>query len=104
MKILNKDSLIHILHLFIILFCWLSPFFLPWKLILAGILVYYLQNIFFKGCIISYLQFGNHEETMYSYFFTKLRINFNRLKLRFVTDHVFPWLILLVALIYQKII
>ena len=101
MKIFNKNALVHVLHFLIILFCWLSPFILSWKLILVGILLYYLQNIFLKGCLVSYLQFGNHEETMYSYYLTKLHINFNRKKLRFVTDHIFPWVILLIALIYQ---
>ena len=99
---MNKKNLLHFVHLVIILLCWASPFFLPWKFILFGIVLYYLQNIFLKGCIVSYLQFGDHEETMYSYYLTKLGVHFNRKRLRFVTDHIFPWTILLIALIYQS--
>jgi hypothetical protein len=61
----NKNFL-HFFHLVIILACWASPFYLPWQIILIAVIAYYAQNIFLKGCVISKLQFGNNDETMYS--------------------------------------
>ncbi len=100
----TKSFLLHFFHFAIIVACWTSPFYLAWQIIFILIVFYYLQNIFLGGCVISKLQFGNNDETMYSYFLTKLKINYNKKKLRFITDHIFPWLILLIALWYQKIL
>lgn len=99
-----KKTYFHLLHLLIIIACWTSPFYLPWYVILVLILAYYFQNLFLGGCVISKMQFGTNEETMYSFFLSKLHIQFNKKILRFVTDHIFPWIILLIALIHQKII
>ena len=102
----KKDfGIIFWVHLLIILAIYSSPFWVDWKIIAVGIGVYYLQLILFKNCILTTLQFNEKERdtTFYSYYLTKLGFNINKTKLRLFLDYIMPWLILAVALPWQKL-
>jgi hypothetical protein len=101
----NKDfGLIFYLHLVLILAIWSSPFWLNWKTILFFIFLYYLELFFFGNCILTTLEFNELERntTFYSHYLEKLGFKFNKRKLSIFLDYIFPWLILGLALIYQK--
>ena len=87
-------------HLILIILIWTAPFFVSWKIILPFIFLYYLQLVIFGDCIITKKQFKTkkREMTFYSYILEKAGFNFNRKKVRYLADYVFPWIILAIAL------
>ena len=93
-------------HLILIILIWASPFFINWKIILFFILLYYLQLIIIGDCIITKKQFKTkkRETTFYSFLLERIGFKFNRKKIRYLADYIFPWLILFIALLYQLIL
>ncbi|MFH0856711.1 MAG: hypothetical protein V1860_02330 [bacterium] len=90
----------------LIILCWASPFFLNWKLILLGIAVYYLQIILLKEDFFTKMNFGSKERgeiTFYSYVLEKIGIKIDRKRMQLIADFIFPWVILLIAIYWQKI-
>lgn len=96
-------GLVFWVHLILIVLLWTSPFWLSWKLILAGIFVYYLQLIIFKDCILTKAQFETKKRstTFYWYYLTKLGFKLDKEKVRFAADYYFPWIILGISLVWQ---
>ena len=47
-----------ILHLIILLAALTSPLWIDWKIIIVGYLIYILQKYLFKGCLLSFAEFG----------------------------------------------
>lgn len=91
----------------LILLCWTSPFFLDWKLILMGILIYYIQLVFLQEDFMTKKNFGTKkrgEMTFYSFVLEKIGIRINRKKMQLTADLIFPWVIFLMALYWQKLI
>jgi hypothetical protein len=54
-------KLIQLIHLIILLSALSSPFWIDWKIILAGYLIYILQKYIFKGCLLSFAEFGSDQ-------------------------------------------
>jgi len=91
------------LHLLLILAIWSSPFWMPWKLIILGIALYYLQLLLVGDCILTKRQFESpkREMTFYAHLLEGLGFHFNRRKVRLVADYVMPYIILGIALLRQ---
>jgi len=87
----------------IVIFMWSSPFYLSWKIILVFILLYYLQLFLFGDCILIKKQFNTkkREMTIYTQILENFGFKVNRKTLVFISDYVFPWIILIFALIWQ---
>jgi hypothetical protein len=84
-----------------------APFWLDWKLIIAGIILYYLQILIFGGCILTYAQYGKWNETFSGRSIIWLGSKFGfRLRMysikRFLD--ILPFAYILIALIYQLIL
>ncbi|VVB80496.1 Uncharacterised protein [uncultured archaeon] len=102
---MRKESLV-LIHTLLVILVWLSPFWLDWKIILAGIFLLILQEIVFKGCILTNLQFSKKinkkvEDTMYSYYLEKLGLKPNKRKIRFLARNIFPWIIFIISILWQ---
>jgi len=92
-----------LLHLVIIFFVYISPFILDWKLILILIILYYLQLLIFGNCILTIKQFAEQKRdtTFYSHVLSKLGFYPDKRTVRITVDYYIPWIILVVALIWQ---
>lgn len=51
-------KLLAILHAFLLAASIFSPLWIDWKIIVIGCVLYILQKWVFKGCILSFAQFG----------------------------------------------
>ena len=103
MKITNSKISLFFQFLLIVL-VWSSPFWLSWKLILAGIFIYYLQLIVFKEDFFTKRNFntkGRGEMTFYSFVLEKIGINIDRKRMQLISDYIFPWIIFAVAYYWQ---
>ena len=98
-----KGTLIGGVHLTLILAAYSSPFWLSWKLIALGVAIYWLQVIDFGGCLLNSPQYGHQGGYFYKHLLTALDISFNEKKLRFTLDWIIPLVILILALIIQRI-
>ena len=103
---MKKDfGLIFWIHLILILLVYVSPFLFSWKLILIGVLYIYFQEIFLKGCFLTYAQFGKDTDmTFYYRYLTLLGFKVNKKKLKFFMAWIMPWIILGIALIFQEVL
>jgi hypothetical protein len=103
---MKKFEPINYLHLFIIILAWSSPLWLDWKLIIAGILIYYIQLLIFGNCILTKLEFASkiREMTFYSYLLEKVGFKFNRAIIIILADYVFPYVILGLSLMIQIVL
>jgi len=89
-------------HLILILIAYSSPFLFSWKLILLGVVVLLTQFVVLKKCILTTLQFGDKKYiTFYTLYLEKLGLKFNRKKLYILMRYIMPFIVLLVALIWQ---
>jgi hypothetical protein len=104
-----KKELLVTIHTLLIILVWTSPFWLDWKLILGGIFLLIIQNIIFRGCILTNLQFSKKinkkvDDTMYSYYLEKLGFNPNKKKIKLLARYIFPIIILGITIIWQIIL
>ena len=98
-----KKPLLGLLHLSLILCAYSSPFWLDWRLILFGILLYYAQNMISGGCILTKAQFGSNQEGFYYHYLKKLGLRLDQRQTNFVVDYVIPVIILSVAILCQEV-
>lgn len=101
-----KNKLVAIIHLLFIILAYSSPFWLDWKLIALGISLYIIQIIFFKTCILSYIQFENKNISFVGIGIEKflgiLNIKIKHSNIRLFLNYLLPILILLMAYILQN--
>ena len=92
-----------LLHLVIIIFVYISPFILDWKIILILIAIYYLQLIVFGNCVLTIKQFKERtrDTSFYSHVLNKLGFYPNKKTVRIIVDYYIPWIILLIAFVWQ---
>lgn len=102
-KIEDKSTLVITLHIIIIALAYSSPFWLDWRLVTTGIILYYVQITIFGGCLLSLAQFKGEKISFHEWYFTKWGIAVNRAKLKFFLDRVLPFVFLALALIAQLI-
>ncbi len=105
MKTKSNFGLIFWIHLFFIIIAYASPFLLNWKIVLFGVILIYIQNFVFQGCLLTHAQFGKDPYiTFYHKYLTLLGFRINKYKLKFFMAWIMPIIILLVAIIWQLIL
>jgi len=101
-----KEEIFAGMHTIIILLAWLSPFWLDWKIIIACLILYFLQIFIFKSCILTNIQFKGKitkrsDMTMYAFWAEKMGFKPDRKKLKFSSSYIMPTLILMATIIWQ---
>lgn len=94
---------IGIIHICLIIACLAMPWFLDWKLIGLGILIFWVQWIILGGCILTKWQYGDYNDTMWNHIFKFLHIPINEQRSRFITTWVLPIIIFITSVIIQNI-
>jgi len=94
--------IIIVTHITVILATYTSPFWLDYRLIIVGILAYYLQLLIFGGCVLSLKQFDGQKQTFHEWYLRKLGFSPNPAKLRFILDFVIPPCLLIAAVVIQR--
>lgn len=56
-----KKLVIPIFHLLLLIASLTSPFWIDWKIVSIGFVLYILQKMLFKGCLLSFAEFGNNK-------------------------------------------
>lgn len=92
------------LHALVIVLAYSSPLWLGWRLLLVGVLLYYLQLLIFGWCILSLRQFHGQKRTFHEWYLSKLGFTVNTQKLRFVLNYVIPPLLVLAAMALQLVL
>ncbi|MFA6963504.1 MAG: hypothetical protein WC227_02200 [Patescibacteria group bacterium] len=99
-----KKKFIIILHLFVMTLAYTSPFWLDWRLIIVGLLLYYLQIWIFGGCILTYAQHGRWDETFSGQSIVWLASKFGmKFRMKAVKKFlsVLPPIFIAIAIVYQ---
>ena len=105
MRLPNKPVIKHFLfwlHIIIIALVYLSPWFLPWWCIGLLFILYWLQLVVFKGCIISQAQFGRHQPGFYYHYLSKIYPNIKSRHIDLWVDYIIPLFLILLAYILQS--
>ena len=89
------------MHALIIALAYSAPFWLDWRLVPAGVGVYWLQLVIFKHCVLSTAQFGDKETTFHEWYLAKVGIHPSRRVLRRFLNIWIPLLLILVAVLLQ---
>jgi len=100
----TKSKVSLLTQFIIIALVWSSPFWLSWKLILAGIFVYYVQLVLLKEDFFTKRNFNTKnrgEMTFYSFILEKIGINIDRKRMQLISDYIFPWIIFAIAYYWQ---
>jgi hypothetical protein len=101
MKKFLLKKIIPILHLSIIITILLSPWFIPWKYIILIFILFLLQLLIFKGCILTQLQFGNKNEGFYYHYLKKIFPSIKQNFIENIVRFVIPFVIIAMALLIQ---
>jgi hypothetical protein len=101
----SKDfGLVFWLHLAIIIFIFSSPFLFSWKLILAGVILYYIQVWIFGTCVLALWEFSSEDGSFFAHYLPKIGINLSRKKIFLLTDYLATWGIFAFAIFWQVIL
>ncbi len=97
-------GLVFWVHLAFILFFFVSPFLVSWKIILLIILLFYLQLRVFGGCVLTQKQFGKGpgaNTSFYHYYLVKLGCNVEKRKVNRFVNLCLVWIIFGIAFVWQ---
>ena len=103
-----KEKIIIIMHWLVAVLAFSSFLWLDYKLILVGLLIYWLQILIFGACVLSIAQFKTKESTFLGFYLNKLLKIFKvreltlkqqQILLRYIT----PAIIVGLAIIFQVI-
>ncbi|MEI8143622.1 MAG: hypothetical protein WCG48_03350 [Candidatus Berkelbacteria bacterium] len=101
-----KKNIAIILHLLIIIPAYTSSFWLDWRLVIAGVFLYYLQIWILGGCVLTYAQFGRWNESFSAraimWLGSKLGLKLKAESVRRFLD-LLPFILIFIALVYQII-
>lgn len=96
-----RNNLVLIIHLLVGLVAVTSPFWLDWKIILFGIILFYIQHFFYGRCLLTVLQFKNRDVDFTHYCLSKLGLKIKRKSTYVFISYLVPPAILITALIFQ---
>lgn len=99
----EKDfGLLFWLHLGLILFAYVSPLWLNWKIIVGVVVVLQLYYALRGGCDITFWEFGDDKDTTFLwYYLRKIFPTLDQKKTKFFVRIIVPALVILIALISQ---
>lgn len=101
MKNILRHWILALVHVLLILFLVVSPWFIPWQYILVIFMLYRLQLIVFNGCVLTQLQFGLHNDGFYYHYIKKFYPKIQHTTIDIVVDTILPLLIITFAYILQ---
>jgi hypothetical protein len=105
MQIHHKDfGLIFWIHMFLNVIAYTSPFWLNWKFILVGVFLYYCQELIFRGCLLTRLEFKGAEYSFWGYYLSKIGIYLSHKQVKYIIVYAMPIIIFLLALIWQVVL
>jgi hypothetical protein len=82
----NNFGIIFWTHLILIIAAYLSPILFRWELISIGVLYLIIQQIIWRGCVLTIAQFGKDPyNTFYYKYLTLLGFKPDKKKLKFIT-------------------
>lgn len=96
--------LIIAIHAAVIILAYSSPFWLDWRVVAIGVGLYWLQNLIFRGCVLSQAQFKDKRTTFHEWYLAKLGIRPNHRRLKIILDVWLPVIILALAFTLQSTI
>ncbi len=103
-----KKYLLPIIHLLIFLIAISSPFWIDWRVVLIGFVLYVLQMILLKGCVLSFWEFGRvgkkPKKRFITHYLSKIFPNLNIEKVGFYLDYVLAPLVPLLAFFWQAVL
>lgn len=100
---MNKKPLVIISHIVVILLAYSAPFWLDWRLVVAGVILNYIQILIFKGCVLSLAQFEDKKQTFHEWYLRKFGFKPNREILNFILRYIVPFVLLAIAVLYQLV-
>ena len=103
-----KSKVLALLHLLVIIIAYSSPFWLDWRLFFIGLALYYIQILIFKGCVLTWAQYGTFKESFSNRFFTKILgfLGFKTTKesIQYFLNYYLPLLLIITCIIWQLIL
>jgi len=102
----GEFGFIFFLHLFIIIFVYLSPVLVNWKIIILLTLLSHLQLMLVGSCILSKIQFKNTDRRphFFHYYLSKIGIYVHPRKLSFIQNYIIPTTLIFTALVLQTVL
>lgn len=99
-----KINKIALLHVFIIIVIYTTPFWLNWKLIIVYMILNLLQIKIFGGCIVSQYQFKNKHEGFYKHYINKFfpKNKITNKQLNIILDYIVPIVLVIVGYMVQN--
>ncbi|MBI5797876.1 hypothetical protein HZA98_03150 [Candidatus Woesearchaeota archaeon] len=105
MSRINDFGILFYFHSFLILLVYISPFFIPWQLLIPVVIYLYAQELILGQCIISKIQFGLHSHTTFFYhYLRKLHLKANIEVVDMFLVWILPLCVLAFAYVLQEII
>ncbi|MEO6761711.1 MAG: hypothetical protein ABI220_05080 [Candidatus Saccharimonadales bacterium] len=101
---MKPKSAVIILHIIVILLAYSAPFWLDWRLVIAGVIVYYIQIFTIGGCVLSHAQFEDKKQSFHEWYLHKIGFTVNRTILNVILRYVTPPALVGLALAFQVLL
>ncbi len=88
-------------HLIVVVIAWTSPFWLDWRWVVVGSLIYIIVGSQLKYCFLTKAQFGSTKYGFYEYYLRKWGVSFSHYQFTILARYIFPILITLLAIGWQ---
>ncbi len=102
-----KKRIVSFAHGIIVILAYSSPFWLDWRIFFVLFVLYFLQIIIFKGCVLSYLEYGTFRQSFSTNFVATilgfLGLKVEKRSIKYFLDRVLPALLIFLAVIWQII-
>lgn len=101
-----KKTFYAYLHWAVIIFAYTAFIWLDWRLLLIGVLIYWLQILVFKACVLSIAQYGDKETSFVATHLNNLLRRFGwelpAKNIRFFLDWILPIIFLASGYVLQN--
>jgi len=96
------NRLLIFVHFLIVVLAYSSPFWLDWRLVVAGVALNWLQIAIFGGCVLSILQFKENR-SFHVWYLKQLGFRINPIKLDNFLRRYMPFIVIAIALLVQLV-
>ncbi|KKQ93961.1 MAG: hypothetical protein UT66_C0018G0026 [candidate division CPR2 bacterium GW2011_GWC1_39_9] len=105
MRVLKLTKIAAIFHGALILFAYTSPLWLDYRLFFIGLLLYYIQIAIFKGCMLTYAQYGTFNtrfsDKIFEPIFKIFKVKLSQKQMGLFLDYLFPVFLVIVCILWQ---
>jgi hypothetical protein len=96
------------LHLLLIIAVWASPLWLDYRIFACFYVLYIVQLLVFKGCVLSQAQFGSsikrsEQVSFYYHYLTKLGFRWSKAHVNKFVDIVLPFILITISFTIQYV-